>query len=238
MRRPGVACLAAAVGPLLLSSPSTPTGARDEVGSAPPAPFNLSAICPGTKYNFTATSWDHTCGDPGDGLAPPGPRCRNFSNLVPMMMVTDPHCKRSQPRSLTSRLLPTNRSCGCRAVGDNASTLVPKIIHGGAGLRCGAEAAPAGTCPAGTAALPPGLRSIRFDGVDRGMILDSDADNILPGWNASNKSWAPDAPCQPGIVAQEKGPWPGIWLDNAAWKFGSACSGRLGCQPVDSSHRR
>ena len=56
------------------------------------------------------------------------------------------------------------------------------------------------------------------------MILDSDADNILPGWNASNKSWAPDAPCQPGIVAQEKGPWPGIWLDNAAWKFGSACS--------------
>ena len=95
MRRPGAACLAAAVGPLLLSSPSTPTGAGGEVGSAPPAPFNLSAICPGTKYNFTATSWDHTCGDPGDGLAPPGPRCRNFSNLVPMIMVTDPHCKRS-----------------------------------------------------------------------------------------------------------------------------------------------
>ena len=32
-----------------------------------------------------------------------------------------------------------------------------------------------------------------------------------------------------GIVAQEKGPWPGIWLDNAAWKFGSArAATRLG----------
>ena len=24
-----------------------------------------------------------------------------------------------------------------------------------------------------------------------------------------------------GIVAQEKGPWPGIWLDNAAWAMGN-----------------
>jgi hypothetical protein len=69
--------------------------------------------------------------------------------------------------------------------------------------------------------LPEGHRSIRFSGVDRDAILDSDDDNILPGWNASNKSWATDAPCQPSVVAQEKGPWPGIWLDHAGWRVGN-----------------
>jgi hypothetical protein len=32
----------------------------------------------------------------------------------------------------------------------------------------------------------------------------------IPRWNGT--AWAPDAPCQPDIVAQEKGPYPGIWL--------------------------
>ena len=34
-------------------------------------------------------------------------------------------------------------------------------------LRCGSEAAPAGSCPMGLDALPKGLRSVRFSGADR-----------------------------------------------------------------------
>jgi hypothetical protein len=160
--------------------------------------LSLSAVCGSVlpSYNFTATSWDNLCGDPGDGVDAE-PRCRNFSNLVPSMMIEDSH------------------------FGDNATSLTELLLNGGVCCRCGSEAAPAGSCPAGLNALPEGLRSIRFSGVDRDAILASDGDNILPGWNASNKSWAPDAPCQPSIVAQEKGPWFGIWLDHAAWKLGN-----------------
>lgn len=164
------------------------------LSSAPPPPWNMSAVC-SESYNFTATSWDNLCGPPGDGLAPDGTRCKNFSNIVTSFIVGDDH------------------------FGDNATASVHALIHGPA--RCGSEAAPVGTCPAGTSALPEGLRSIRFSGVDRDAILASDEDNILPGWNASNKSWAADAPCQPSIVSQEKGPWPGIWLDHAAWRLGN-----------------
>ena len=101
--------------------------------------------------------------------------------------------------------------------GDNVTTALPQLMGGP--WDCGSERAPIGSCPMGLNALPVGLRSIRFDGVDRHLMLDADADNILPGWNAENQSWAPDAPCQPDIVAQEKGPYPGIWLgDHSACK--------------------
>jgi hypothetical protein len=86
-------------------------------------------------------------------------------------------------------------------------------------LRCGSEAAPAGSCPMGLDALPKGLRSVRFSGVDRNAMLDAEDDNILPGWNGTG--WAPDAVCQPDFVAQEKGPYPGIWLAHASWTLGN-----------------
>ena len=140
MSGPRPACLAAACAVLL---GTTRPG-------APPAPWNLSSFCP-SPYNFTATSWDHTCGDPGDGLEPPGPRCRNFSNIVPSIELEDRSSKYT----------------GIPHFGDNASNLVPKIIHGGVGIHCSAEAAPPGTCLAGTAAQPAGLRSIRFGEQDR-----------------------------------------------------------------------
>ena len=161
--------------------------------------WNLSAVCT-TRHNFSATSWDNLCGDPGDGIPGPGAgtasRCKLFTNLVPSMVIDDGH------------------------FGDNASTLVPLLVTGrpaagstsaGPTLRCGSGgAAPPGSCPMGINALPKGLRSIRFSGVDRSAMLGAEEDNILPGYNGTG--WAPEAPCQPGIVAQEKGPYPGIWL--------------------------
>ena len=158
-------------------------------GPTPGSFWNLSAICGADNlYNFTATSWDHTCGLPGGAVTPePQPRCRNFSNVVPSMTI------------------------GSDMYTDNATLLAILIHGGGPELRCGAERAPAGSCLAGTNAQPVGHRSIKLSGIDRTAMLDSPEDNILPGWNGTG--WAPDAVCQPDIVAQEKGPYPGIWLD-------------------------
>ena len=156
--------------------------------------WNLSATC-AALYNFTATSWDNTCGWDGADLV-----CHNFSHVFPAITI--------------------GGNFGGH-FGDNASALAPVVIHGGPTCRCGLEKAPAGSCIAGTNAQPAGHRSIKFEGIDRAAILDDDADNILPGWNAENHSWSADAPCQPGIVAQEKGPWPGIWLDHAAARLGA-----------------
>jgi hypothetical protein len=88
--------------------------------------------------------------------------------------------------------------------GDNASTGVPMLMNGP--NRCGSELAVAGSCPMGLNAIPQGLRSIRIKSVDRELMLDAEDDNILPGWDAKNKSWAQDAPCHGVHVAQEKGP--------------------------------
>ena len=96
----------------------------------PPPSWDLSAVC-ATPYNFTATTWDHTCGLPGDGLRPiTGYKyCHNFTNLVPSMIIADPH------------------------FGDNASTEVPRLMHGHTIAKlwpqCGAEAPPPGTCSPG-----------------------------------------------------------------------------------------
>ena len=176
---------------------------RDGTGGGSPSrpsAWNLSAIC-SRRHDFTATTWVHTCGFPGDELGAADPSqliCRNFTNLAPSIIISDV------------------------AFGDHANVTVPQTLHGTAPHPCGTEGnpAPSGACPAGLAALPPGLRSVRFDSVDSHFILNSDADNILPGWNASNHSWAPDAACQPDIVGQMKGPWPGLWLDHAARQFG------------------
>ena len=91
------------------------------------APWNLSAACT-TPYNYTATSWDNTCGDPGDGsyaFHDGWMACQNYTNVVPSIMIRDSF------------------------FGDNASTLVPALISG-KGSVCGSERAPAGSCLAGT----------------------------------------------------------------------------------------
>ena len=64
------------------------------------------------------------------------------------------------------------------------------------------------------------MRSLLIDSIDSHYITTSDADNILKGWNATNQSWAPSAPCQPSFTGQMKNAWPGIWLDSAAQRFG------------------
>ena len=115
----GFACWVAVACALLRGAPPSSADGHGRFSGS----WNLSAVCT-TRYNFTATSWDNLCGDPGDGIPAPGagpaPRCKNFTNLVPSMIIADGH------------------------FGDNASTLVPLLMTGrlaGHGAQLGAGAA-------------------------------------------------------------------------------------------------
>ena len=86
-------------------------------------PWSLDGICPARRFNFSATSWVHTCGYSGDDTGDQqgdSLRCRNFTNLAPAIVISDVY------------------------FGDHANVTVPETMHSGTpGHPCGTEGNPA-----------------------------------------------------------------------------------------------
>ena len=162
--------------------------------------------CPAvsTRHEFVAASWDPAC----EGTPAQNPiafsQCNfNLTRVVPPVIIPDDY--------------------GFRHFGDNASVLVPRIIHGF--NTSGKIAEDHFVWPFGTKTQPVGHRMLRFEGPDRDFIMNAAADDILGGWNATNKSYPAGHPCSsvegsPVLGGQVAGPWPGIWLDAAAAEMG------------------
>jgi hypothetical protein len=162
--------------------------------------------CPAvyTRHEFVAASWDPACeGTPAQNPVAFSQCNFNLTRVVPPVIIPDDY--------------------GFRHFGDNASVLVPRIIHGY--NTSGKIAEDHFVWPFGTKTQPVGHRMLRFEGPDRDFIMNAAADDILGGWNATNKSYPAGHPCGPVegssvTGGQVAGPWPGIWLDAAAAEMG------------------
>ena len=183
-------------------------------GAAAAAP--QPSLCPanGHPLTFFASAWSMTC-ESGTSWTNVSTTCKNFSGIVPPMIIE------------------------LQNFGDNASSLVPLLIHGyDHGNWCNNQPGQdnttnGGACepglveddglvwPWGLDAMPAGHRAIRFSGPDRGVIMNDPADDILGGWNTTAQAYPPSQACQPSDEGQIKGPFTGLWWDRGAELLGA-----------------
>jgi hypothetical protein len=149
---------------------------------------------------LVATAWDMSCSGVWGGGSPRfNHSCRNFSNIVPAVVLKDSY------------------------FGDNASVLAPKVIGGDTSRPYGCGK----SWIWGTRAQPEGHRVIRLYGLDEHGATHGTKD--LLGWNVTNKSYPPSQPCgwTDAFTSNDDGqllkgppggpkhhvPWSGIWWD-------------------------
>ena len=175
--------------------------------TTPPKPLPAAGC---TAFDFYATGWSTTCGAETccPNGKPDGPtnftaNCATFRNILPPILAN-----------------------GFGVA--NASTLVPQLIHGLGdrwnGITSDMGNGVNGSNVWGLKDMPVGHRSLRISGSDRHAIMSDAADDILGGWNATNKSYPPDQACQADVIGWAGGgtnAFYGLWWDAAAKNLGA-----------------